>query len=92
MNQTFRLDKMKPLDHPTIGIDDIQAFGSGIGKGSDDRLRFRNRCRIRAEMPIGGVDLRRMDQHLAGKAHGPALQAFGIETLLVPEILSLIHI
>lgn len=52
MNQTFRLDKMQPLDHPSIDIDDVQTFGSRAGKGSDDCLRLGNCRLVRAEMPV----------------------------------------
>src|SRR6478752_1463011 len=86
MNQTFSLDKMQPLDHPAIGIDDVKTFGCRISKGGDNSVCLGNRRLVRPEMVVGGLDLRGMDQHLAVEAHGAGLGAFGVEGIRIPEI------
>src|SRR5882762_7358740 len=86
MNQSLCLDKMKPLNHPPVEIDDIEIRRCRIGKCRYDRFRLGNFSVVQTETTIGGFYLIGMNQHLTVKTHGAPLGTFAFESFHILEI------
>lgn len=70
---------MKTLDHQAVEIDNGFIRIIRQRKGSDDRAGIRKGSIGDAEGAVGGIDLGRVDQHLAVKAHVAPLSTFRLE-------------
>jgi len=85
-DQSLGLLQVEQLDHLPVEADDALALVGGQRESFDHFFRVTEFGLTRGEDPVGGFDLRRVDQGLAVETDHPALFALGREPGVVVDV------